>query len=104
MRQKRMERITNPNYETSDEDSESDSDDVPKECPICDEEFKDPVVTQCGHFFNEKCAIRYYQNESKNCMVCGKPTNGVFNNALQIINKKKKEYELKRKKKKDQRR
>jgi len=38
--------MNNSNYQSSNEDSESsDDDNIPKECPICDEEFKDPVVT-----------------------------------------------------------
>ncbi len=49
-----------PTYQTSDDETSSDEDGIPKECPICDEDFKDPVVTQCGHYFCEKCAIEHY--------------------------------------------
>ncbi|TNV87007.1 hypothetical protein FGO68_gene11429 [Halteria grandinella] len=37
-----------------------------------------PVVTQCGHYFCERCALQHYSGSST-CFVCSKPTNGIFN-------------------------
>jgi len=33
------------NVVSSDCETDSDDGEIPKECPICEEEFKDPVVT-----------------------------------------------------------
>ena len=65
---------------------EVDSDGFPYVCPICqDDAFDNPVQTQCDHIFCEECALTHYRN-NKNCSVCGKETNGVFN---ELKNKKK---------------
>ncbi|KAL9646224.1 hypothetical protein ABK040_008097 [Willaertia magna] len=54
--------------------------DIPHACFICRKPFKDPIVTNCGHYFCEKCAIERY-NGGKNpyCACCGANTHGVFN-------------------------
>ena len=82
--------MANPDYKSDDSDSSDGSDSIPTECPICDKQFKDPIVTQCGHFFCEKCAL-IHDSESKKCYECEKRTNGVFNNAIQVLAKMKKE-------------
>lgn len=46
-----------------DDDDEEDytikeEDDFPFACFICKEDFTDPVVTRCNHFFCEKCALK----------------------------------------------
>ncbi|ORX57607.1 hypothetical protein DM01DRAFT_1334200 [Hesseltinella vesiculosa] len=70
-------------YEISDSDSE---DEVPFACLICRNEFANPVVTRCGHYFCEACAISNYRTNSK-CFACGAPTAGVFNTAKNILEK-----------------
>lgn len=77
------------------EDSDED-DEVPFACFICRKpwsECKDPVVTRCGHYFCEQCALRHNAKSSK-CFVCDQPTGGIFNVAHDVI---KKEKERKRK-------
>jgi RING finger protein 113A len=49
---------------------------IPDTCPICQGEFKSPVVTQCCHYFCEKCFLAKHKKK-QNCFVCGKNTNGV---------------------------
>ncbi|CAO3617721.1 unnamed protein product [Mucor hiemalis] len=64
-----------------------DSDDeLPFACLICREEFKNPVVTRCNHYFCESCAIKNYKKSPK-CFACGSPTQGVFNTAKKLLEK-----------------
>lgn len=72
-------------------EGESDSDDekgLPFACYICRQPFTDPVATRCKHYFCEHCALKH-NSKNKNCFVCNKPTNGVFNTAHEIIKKMK---------------
>jgi RING finger protein 113A len=65
------------------DDSDSDDDDmnnVPFVCLICREDYEDPVVTKCGHYFCMTCAIKRYK-KTPNCIVCGTGTMGIFNKA-----------------------
>ncbi|KAI7893284.1 uncharacterized protein EV154DRAFT_502292 [Mucor mucedo] len=81
---------SDPNkYAISDNDSD---DELPFACLICREEFKNPVVTRCEHYFCEACAIKNYKKSPK-CYACGKPTQGVFNTAKKMLEK----LELKKK-------
>ena len=57
---------------------------LPFACLICRDEFKDPVITLCGHYFCSKCAVARHQKNSK-CAACSKQTMGVFNVAHKII-------------------
>ncbi|KAI8331509.1 hypothetical protein BC941DRAFT_474849 [Chlamydoabsidia padenii] len=70
-------------YAISDEDSDEE---VPFACLICRNEFVNPVVTKCQHYFCESCAINNYKTSSK-CFACGAPTSGVFNTAKNILEK-----------------
>ncbi|KAL8964801.1 MAG: hypothetical protein Q9197_006795 [Variospora fuerteventurae] len=65
--------------------------DVPFVCIICREAYKNPIVTQCRHYFCEKCALERY-NREPGCAACGAATNGVFNAAgklKKLLEKKK---------------
>lgn len=53
---------------------------IPFACIICKTPYTNPVVTQCGHYFCEKCALRRYRKKP-DCAACGEGTNGVFNTA-----------------------
>ena len=84
------------NYEIHSQ--EDNPDEIPLVCRICEQIFSNPVVTTCGHYFCERCALQHY-SESSNCHLCGKPTNGIFNEApkvtqkLKEMNKKQKDVE-----------
>ncbi|KAI8642968.1 hypothetical protein BD408DRAFT_163502 [Parasitella parasitica] len=65
---------------------DSDDDELPFACLICRQEFTNPVVTRCGHYFCETCAIKNYQKSPK-CFACGAPTQGVFNTAKKMLAK-----------------
>jgi RING finger protein 113A len=52
---------------------------IPFACVICKETYKNPVVTKCGHYFCQKCAMGRYQKEKKRtCAACGVDTGGSF--------------------------
>jgi RING finger protein 113A len=65
---------------------ESDDEELPLACFICNESFVDAVSTRCGHYFCEPCALGHYGKTSK-CACCGKQTSGVFNVAAKLREK-----------------
>ena len=56
---------------------------IPFACFICREPYKYPVVTKCGHYFCEKCALERYR-KTPACAACGSGTGGVFNGAKNL--------------------
>lgn len=56
----------------------------PFACHLCREGFTDPVVTLCGHYFCQKCAIDHSKKNTK-CAICDKQTFGIFNKARKLI-------------------
>ncbi|XP_063228912.1 E3 ubiquitin-protein ligase RNF113A [Bacillus rossius redtenbacheri] len=85
-------------YGDADEDPrqyEVDSDDehLPFKCFICRSSFSEPVVTKCGHYFCEKCALAQYKKSTR-CYICNQQTNGVFNPAKELSARLRKEAEL----------
>ncbi|QIX00315.1 hypothetical protein AMS68_005832 [Peltaster fructicola] len=59
--------------------------DIPFKCIICKEDYKNPVMTKCGHYFCEKCAMqRYLKQKQKTCANCGVDTNGSFTIAKKL--------------------
>ena len=79
------------------EDGDSDFDDaalegIPFACTICEETYKEPIVTRCGHYYCLNCALRRYKSDPS-CKNCGSGTNGIFNtakNLKKLLEKKKK--------------
>ncbi|KAF4980274.1 hypothetical protein FZEAL_3686 [Fusarium zealandicum] len=71
---------------------------IPFACIICKESYREPIVTRCGHYFCEPCALKRYRKDPT-CASCGTGTNGVFNSAkrLKKLLEKKKEREEKKK-------
>ena len=62
---------------------------LPFACLVCKESWAssscaDPVVTKCGHYFCETCALKQNTKTGK-CFACGKSTRGIFNSATEII-------------------
>ena len=65
---------------------------------ICKKEYKAPIITKCGHYFCEACAIDRYRKKNPSCAICGGRTDGVFNVAKGLqkkLEKKKKRIEQK---------
>jgi RING finger protein 113A len=90
----------NNNDDKIDEEDAALLEKIPFACIICKESYKHPVVTTCGHYFCEKCALQRYK-KNPSCAACGAGTAGVFNGArnLQTLldRKKKREEGLKAK-------
>jgi RING finger protein 113A len=74
-------KIASANREKEADDSDDDDamlENIPFACIICRESYKDPVVTKCGHYFCEACALKRYRKDPS-CAACGSGTGGVFN-------------------------
>jgi RING finger protein 113A len=73
---------------------------IPFACIICKKPYTNPIVTKCGHYFCEACALQRYRKKP-DCAACGAGTNGVFNVARDLRNllerKRKREERLKQK-------
>ncbi|QSL65822.1 hypothetical protein MERGE_000100 [Pneumocystis wakefieldiae] len=67
----------------SDDSSSEKEEDIPFACFICRKEYVQPIVTKCGHYFCESCAIQRYR-KNPNCMICGAGTSGIFNAAKKL--------------------
>lgn len=79
------------------DDEEKMLQEIPFACIICKESYKNPVVTKCGHYFCEKCAMgRYMKEKKKQCANCGADTQGSFGVAKKLkdlLERKKKRQE-----------
>ncbi|KAE9551377.1 hypothetical protein FO519_005408 [Halicephalobus sp. NKZ332] len=73
-----------------------DEEDLPFACYICRNDFVNPMMTKCNHYFCEICAIN---NCKKKCPVCGAKTNGILTYAKNL-QKKLKEKEVRKEEKK----
>ena len=81
-------------------DSDKELEKIPFACVICKKEYKDPIVTKCGHYFCEVCAIDRYRKKNPSCAICGGRTDGVFNVAKGLkkkLGEKKKRMDQKEK-------
>ncbi|KAH6855269.1 hypothetical protein B0I37DRAFT_364381 [Chaetomium sp. MPI-CAGE-AT-0009] len=65
------------------EEEEAMLENIPFACIICREPYRAPVVTRCGHYFCEGCALKRYRKDPS-CAACGAGTNGVFNAAKRL--------------------
>ena len=83
--------------EEEEEDDDAELEGVPFACIICREGYKHPVVTRCGHYFCEACALGRYRKDPS-CAACGSGTGGVFNvaNGLKKLLERKREAAAKR--------
>jgi RING finger protein 113A len=65
-------------------------DGIPFACHLCRDVFKNPVVTNCLHYFCERCIMDHVRTQSEGCPVCGKDTGSVFNQPTKLLAKKRK--------------
>ncbi|XP_044721888.1 zinc finger c-x8-C-x5-C-x3-H type (and similar) domain-containing protein [Hirsutella rhossiliensis] len=65
------------------DDDEAMLESIPFVCIICRESYKEPIVTRCGHYFCESCALKRFRRDPT-CAACGSGTNGVFNTAKRL--------------------
>lgn len=80
-----------------DDDDEDALENIPFACLICRKPYQNPIVTKCGHYFCESCALQRYR-KNPSCEACGAGTGGVFNVAkkLNVLLEKKRERARKR--------
>ncbi|ERS98228.1 hypothetical protein HMPREF1624_05011 [Sporothrix schenckii ATCC 58251] len=71
------------NDDDDDDEDEALLREIPFACVICRQSYKQPVITRCGHYFCEKCALDRYRRDPS-CAACGAATTGVFNNAKRL--------------------
>ncbi|SCU82356.1 LADA_0C04676g1_1 [Lachancea dasiensis] len=57
--------------------------DVPFKCLICKQDYKFPVVTNCGHYFCSACFMNRAKKTTK-CYVCSEDTHGVARSAKNL--------------------
>ncbi|BDD58644.1 RNA-splicing factor [Monascus purpureus] len=70
--------------EDEDEDEEDELlENIPFACIICKKPYQSPIVTKCGHYFCESCALQRYR-KTPSCAACGAGTGGVFNVAKRL--------------------
>lgn len=69
--------------EEDDDEDEALLREIPFACVICRSSYKQPIITRCGHYFCEKCALDRYRRDPS-CAACGAATTGVFNNAKRL--------------------
>lgn len=65
-------------------------DGIPFACHLCRGAFKEPVGTNCLHYFCQVCIMNHVRTLSDLCPVCGKDTGSVFNFPVKLIAKKRK--------------
>lgn len=76
------------------EDVKIEEDALPFACHLCRQDFVNPVVTRCKHYFCEECAVKHYNGgKAPRCAVCQSDTGGIFNTAHEILKRKKKKME-----------
>jgi len=64
-------------------------DGLPFACHFCRSFFKNPVKTNCNHFFCEKCLLEYMKESgSQVCPICSKDTSGVYHEPTKLLSKK----------------
>ena len=56
---------------------------IPFACILCKKPYTNPIVTKCGHYFCEACALQRYR-KNPSCAACGAGTGGVFNGAKSL--------------------
>ncbi|KAI9648981.1 RNA-splicing factor [Ciborinia camelliae] len=87
-------KIASADRKGEEEEEEDDAllENIPFACILCREKYKDPIITKCGHYFCESCALKRYRKDPS-CAACGAGTSGVFNVAkgLKKILEKKRE-------------
>lgn len=56
---------------------------IPFKCTICKGDYRNPIITKCGHYFCEACAIQRYK-KTASCAQCGNGTGGLFSGAKKL--------------------
>lgn len=62
---------------------DAETEEIPFRCIICKGDYKSPVITKCGHYFCESCALTRYK-KTASCAQCGHGTGGLFSGAKKL--------------------
>ncbi|KAJ4417611.1 RNA-splicing factor [Gnomoniopsis sp. IMI 355080] len=73
----------NKAQEDDDDAEEALLESIPFVCLICRGPYRSPIITRCGHYFCEPCALQRYRKDPS-CAQCGSGTNGVFNSGKRL--------------------
>lgn len=73
----------NQQSKQDDEDDEALLESIPFACIICKQSYTNPIITKCGHYFCEACALKRYRKDPS-CAACASGTGGVFNVAKKL--------------------
>ncbi|KAM7535118.1 hypothetical protein Aperf_G00000094516 [Anoplocephala perfoliata] len=73
-------------YEIKSDVDEDADEHLPLKCIICRGDFKDPVVTNCKHYFCSSCAIKRLKKTTR-CYACTEDTKGVFKMARDLLSR-----------------
>ncbi|KAH8919546.1 hypothetical protein BT69DRAFT_1309262 [Atractiella rhizophila] len=79
--------LSNPSFTSSSNPQRADTpeeEEVPFACLLCRKPFTSPVVTRCGHYYCQSCAIDRFRKTPR-CFACGTNTGGVFNKAEKVL-------------------
>jgi len=85
--EKQKRRAAGITDEEADNQYEIKEEELPFACLICRKPYVDPVVTRCGHYFCENCALERHKKD-KRCFACKEPTLGIFNMATKILQRR----------------
>lgn len=84
----------NQEWDVEKEDSKTvtlDLEKIPFKCTLCKQDYKSPVVTNCGHYFCGSCFAKDMKKGTK-CFICHKETYGsakVASDLQKMLNKRK---------------
>ena len=77
-------------HSTTTTPSNKNNNDLPFACFLCRQAFRDPVVTNCGHYFCQNCIVQHVQQSSSDeCPVCHQETHRVFHAPVQLLAQRK---------------
>ncbi|CDJ26938.1 zinc finger (CCCH type) protein, putative [Eimeria mitis] len=83
------EDISSSEGSSDDSEEEEDEDGLPFACLSCRKKWQldmNPIVTRCGHYFCESCALNNFK-KNRQCVQCGADTHGILNTAYKLISK-----------------
>lgn len=58
--------------------SKKDDERLPFKCVLCEEDYKSPIKTDCGHIYCKSCFLTRYKRKKSECFICSFETNGVI--------------------------
>ena len=64
---------------------DKDESEIPFKCIICKDDYKNPIITKCGHYFCEACALNRFK-KTPACAHCNAGTGGLFSGAAKLKN------------------